>query len=207
MDNIEILVQKITDIIMRRLQEDKSKKTVGFLGKEYDSIRNYYEKRDYKVKVISVKDKFDVDILIVTELSILNMNRIALGIPQTEYETSIFQCLLKRQDVVFLEEGMEFHTNQHILPRALLKVLENYKKQLVSYGVSILPLKNFEKSNETINNGIKDKSYKGHKKELLTMEKIQKMNFQAGDIFETNNNIIVTALARDYMRDLGVQII
>lgn len=207
MDNIEILVQKITDIIIQGLQEDKSKKTVGFLGKEYDSIRNYYEKRDYKVKIISVKDKFDVDILIVTELSILNMNRIALGIPQTEYETIIFECLLKKQDVVFLQEGMEFEINQHILPRALLKVLENYKKQLVSYGVSIHPLKNFEKLNETINNGVKDKSYKGHKKELFTMEKIQKMNFQAGDIFETNNNIIVTSLARDYMRDLGVQII
>ena len=205
MDNIEIVVQKITDIIMQRLKKVEPRKIVTFLGKEYSSIRNYYEKRGYEIG--SAKEKFNTDIVIVTELSILNMNRIALGLPQTEDEIIIWESLLNKKEVVFLEEGMELHESQHVAPRALLQILENYKKQLVKYGVSILPLKNFKKINETMNKEVKDTIHKSDKKELLTIEKVRKMNLQAGDIFEADKNMIVTALAKDYMRDLGIQIL
>ncbi|CAK7074706.1 hypothetical protein [Tissierella sp.] len=205
MDNIEIIVQKITDIIIQRLQKEEPRRTVTFLGREYSSIRTYYEKRGYEI--VSVKDKFSTDIVIVTELSILNMNRIALGLPQTEDEVIIWERLLNKKDVIFLEEGMELQASQHVAPRALLQVLVNNKNQLVSYGASILPLKNFEKINEIINKEVKDVIRKSDKKELLTVEKVRKLNLQAGDIFEADKNIIITALARDYMRDLGVQIV
>jgi len=89
----------------------------------------------------------------------------------------------------------------------LLQVLENYKNQLVRYGASILPLKHFEKINETINQEVKDITNKSDRKELLTIAKVRKLNLHAGDIFETDRNIIVTALARDYLRDLGVEIV
>ena len=194
MDNIEIVVQKITDIIIQRLQKEEHRKTVVFIGKEYSSIRTYYEKRNYKIA--SLKDKSDTDIIIVTELTILNMNRIALGLPQTEDEVMIFQHFLNGKKVFFLEEGMELHASQHVAPRALLQVLENYKNQLVRYGASILPLKHFEKINGAINQEVNDKANKSDRKELLTV-----------DIFETDKNIIVTALARDYLRDLGVEIV
>ncbi|MDU5081248.1 hypothetical protein ACF3M2_12805 [Tissierella carlieri] len=205
MDNIEIIVQKITDIIIQRLQKEEPRRTVTFLGREYSSIRTYYEKRGYEI--VSVKDKFSTDIVIVTELSILNMNRIALGLPQTEDEVIIWERLLNKKDVIFLEEGMELQASQHVAPRALLQVLVNNKNQLVRYGASILPLKNFEKINEIINKEVKDVIRKSDKKELLTVEKVRKLNLQAGDIFEADKNIIITALARDYMRDLGVQIV
>lgn len=205
MDNIEILVQKITDIIIQRLQKEEPRGTVTFLGKEYTSIRTYYEKRGYEI--VSVKDKSDTDIVIVTELSILNMNRIALGLPQTEDEVIIWERLLNKKEAIFLEEGMELQTSRHVAPRALLQVLENHKNQLVRYGASILPLKNFEKINETINKEVKDVIHKSDKKELLTIAKVRKLNLQAGDIFEADKNTIITALARDYMRDLGVQIV
>jgi len=204
-DNIEIIVQKITDIIIQRLQKEEPRRTVTFLGREYSSIRTYYEKRGYEI--VSVKDKFSTDIVIVTELSILNMNRIALGLPQTEDEVIIWERLLNKKDVIFLEEGMELQASQHVAPRALLQVLVNNKNQLVRYGASILPLKNFEKINEIINKEVKDVIRKSDKKELLTVEKVRKLNLQAGDIFEADKNIIITALARDYMRDLGVQIV
>jgi len=205
MDNIEIVVQKITDIIIQRLQKEEHRKTVVLLGREYSSIRTYYEKRNYKIA--SVKDKSDTDIIIVTELTILNMNRIALGLPQTEDEVMIFQHFLNGKKVFFLEEGMELHASQHVASRALLQVLENYKNQLVRYGASILPLKHFEKINETINQEVKDITHKSDRKELLTVAKVRKLNLHAGDIFETDRNIIVTALARDYLRDLGVEIV
>ena len=205
MDNIEIVVQKITDIIIQRLQKEEHRKTVVFIGKEYSSIRTYYEKRNYKIA--SVKDKSDTDIIIVTELTILNMNRIALGLPQTEDEVMIFQHFLNGKKVFFLEEGMELHASQHVAPRALLQVLENYKNQLVRYGASILPLKHFEKINGAINQEVNDKANKSDRKELLTVAKVRKLNLHAGDIFETDKNIIVTALARDYLRDLGVDIV
>ncbi|MBU5426253.1 hypothetical protein KQI41_07470 [Tissierella pigra] len=205
MDNVEILVQKITDIIIQRLQKEESRGTVTFLGKEYLSIRTYYERRGYEI--VPVKDKFNPDIVIVTELSILSMNRIALGLPQTEDEVTIWKRLLNKKDVIFLEEGMEIQTSQHVAPRALLQVLVNYKNQLVRYGASIFPLKNFEERDQTINKEVKDVIHKSDKKELLTIAKVRKLNLQAGDIFETDKNIIITALARDYMRDLGVQIV
>lgn len=205
MDNIELIVQKITDIIMQRLQKEEAKRTVTFLGKEYSSIRIYYEKKGYEI--VSVKDKYDTDIVIVTELSILNMNRIALGLPQTEDEVIIFERLLNNKDVIFLEEGMELQEIKHVTSRTLLQVLDNYKNQLVKYGASILALKRFEKINETINKEVKDVVNKVDKKELLTLEKVRKLDLQAGDVYEVNKNIIVTALARDYMRDLGVQIV
>ncbi len=205
MDNNEIIVQKITDIIIQRLQKEEHRKTVVFIGKEYSGIRTYYVNRGYEIG--SVKDKSDTDIVIVTELTILNMNRIALGLPQTEDEVIIFQRLLNKKKVFFLEEGMELLASQHVAPRALLQVLENYKNQLVRYGASILPLKHFEKINETINQEIKDITNKSDRKELLTIAKVRNLNLHAGDIFETDRNIIVTALARDYLRDLGVEIV
>ena len=205
MDNIETVVQKITDMIIQRLQKEEHRKTVVFLGKEYSSIRTYYEKRNYKIA--SVKDKSDTDIIIVTELTILNMNRIAQGLPQTEDEVIIFQHLLNGKKVFFLEEGMELHASQHAAPRALLQVLENYKNQLVKYGASILPLKHFEKINGAVNQEVNEKADKNDRKELLTIAKVRKLNLHAGDIFETDKNVIVTALARDYLRDLGVEIV
>lgn len=205
MDNIETVVQKITDIIIQRLQKEEHRKTVVFLGKEYSSIRTYYENRGYEIAL--VKDKSDMDIIIVTELSILNMNRIAQGLPQTEDEVIIFQHLLNEKKVFFLEEGMELHASQHVAPRALLQVLENYKNQLVRYGASILPLKHFEKINGAINQEVNDKADKSDRKELITVAKVRKLNLHAGDIFETDKNVIVTALARDYLRDLGVEIV
>ncbi len=205
MDNIEIAVQKITDIIIQRLQKEENRKNVAILGKEYSSIRTYYENRGYKI--VSGKDKSDTDIVIVTELAILNMNRIALGLPQSEDEVIIFQHLLNKKKVLFLEEGMELHASQNFAPRALLQVLENYKNQLVRYGASILPLKHFESMNETVNQEDKDITHKSDKKELLTIAKVRKLNLHAGDVFETDKNIIVTALARDYLRDLGVEIV
>jgi len=174
MDNIEIVVQKITDIIIQRLQKEEHRKTITFLGREYSSIRNYYEKRGYAI--VPVKDIFDTDIVVVTELSIINMNRIALGLPQTEDEVIIFQRLLTKKEVVILEEGMELHQSNHMASRALLQVLDNYKNQLVRYGASIFSLKKFEKINETINKELKDVIYKGEKKELLTIEKARKLN-------------------------------
>lgn len=205
MDNIEILVEKITDIIMQRLQKEGPRKTVAFIGKENSCIRAYYEKRGYEI--VPAKDKFNTDITVITELSILNMNRIALGLPQTEDEISIFHSLLNKKDIIILEEGMELQTIRYAAPRTLLQVLENSKNQLVRYGASILPLKNFEKTNETAGKEVKGKTYKSDKKELLTIAKVRKLNLQAGDTFETSKNIIVTAMAKDYMRDLGVQIV
>lgn len=205
MDNIETVVQKITDMIIQRLQKEEYRKTVVFLGKEYSSIRTYYENRGYEIA--PVKDKSDTDIIIVTELTILNMNRIAQGLPQTEDEVIIFQHLLNGKKVFFLEEGMELYASQHVAPRALLQVLENYKNQLVRYGASILPLKHFEKIGGAINQEVNDKADKCDRKELLTVAKVRKLNLHAGDIFETDKNIIVTALARDYLRDLGVEIV
>ena len=205
MDNIETVVQKITDMIIQRLQKEEHRKTVVFLGKEYSSIRTYYENRGYEIA--PVKDKSDTDIIIVTELTILNMNRIAQGLPQTEDEVIIFQHFLNGKKVFFLEEGMELHASQHVAPRALLQVLENYKNQLVRYGASILPLKHFEKIGGAINQEVNAKADKCDRKELLTVAKVRKLNLHAGDIFETDKNIIVTALARDYLRDLGVEIV
>ena len=205
MDNIVTLVQKITDLIIQRLQKEEHRKTVVFLGKEYSSIRTYYENRGYEIA--PEKDKFNADIVIVTELSILNMNRIALGLPQTEDEVIIFEHLLNGKKVLILEEGMELHASQHIAPRALLQVLENYKNQLVRYGASILPLKHFEKINGAVNQEVNEKADKSDRKELLTIAKVRKLNLHAGDIFETDKNVIVTALARDYLRDLGVEIV
>ena len=205
MDNIETVVQKITDMIIQRLQKEEHRKTVVFLGKEYSSIRTYYENRGYEIA--PVKDKSDTDIIIVTELTILNMNRIAQGLPQTEDEVIIFQHLLNGKKVFFLEEGMELYASQHVAPRALLQVLENYKNQLVRYGASILPLKHFEKIGGAINQEVNAKADKCDRKELLTVAKVRKLNLHAGDIFETDKNIIVTALARDYLRDLGVEIV
>ena len=102
---------------------------------------------------------------------------------------------------------MELQGIKHVTSRTLLQVLDNYKNQLVKYGASILALKRFEKINETINKEVKDVVNKVDKKELLTLEKVRKLDLQAGDVYEVNKNIIVTALARDYMRDLGVQIV
>ncbi len=205
MDNIETVVQKITDMIIQRLQKEEQRKTVVFLGKEYSSIRTYYENRGYEIA--PVKDKSDTDIIIVTELTILNMNRIAQGLPQTEDEVIIFQHLLNGKKVFFLEEGMELHASQHVASRALLQVLENYKNQLVKYGASILPLKHFEKINGAVGQEVNEKADKSDRKELLTIAKVRKLNLHAGDIFEKDKNVIVTALARDYLRDLGVEIV
>jgi len=102
---------------------------------------------------------------------------------------------------------MELHASQHAAPRALLQVLENYKNQLVKYGGSLLPLKHFEKINGAVNQEVNEKADKSDRKELLTIAKVRKLNLHAGDVFETDKNIIVTALARDYLRDLGVEIV
>ena len=123
MDNIEIFVQKITDILMQRLEKEEPRKTLAFLGKEYTSIRTYYEQKGYRI--VSFQEKMDE--VIVTELPILNMNRLALGLPQGEDEIIIWDRLLKQKKVMVLQEGMELYISRQNISPALLQVLEHYK--------------------------------------------------------------------------------
>ena len=211
MENIDKLVQLITDRLLENLQiqaAQSSKGKVYLLGEQAD-WRNLLQERQYEL----VSQVSEADWILITSLSIDSFMRLASLCPVGQDESDILTALLAGKKVILLEEALSLEVFKKSASSILYRDLIQQKKKLKNYGLfSCSSDKVFDllgqgdKQKHEILFDEKKSSY-SLKKKLITEEKLKAMHLSEGDSFEISKGMIVTALAKDYLRRHKIKIV
>lgn len=137
--------------------------------------------------IISQKEVEEIDYL-----SIGTMGRLANGTPMNKEEEILFKKLIKGQNLVVLEENIEFFNMLKKPNYKLSKLLNQQLQTLKDYGLII------KKKEKNIS--------EYYSKKLYTLEKIKALQLMEGSTFYKNEKDIITPLAIDYLNRQCIKI-
>ena len=181
MENLDKIVDLITDRLMDKLQVESYKSSVFVIG------------------------GFDA------------MLRIASLCPLTEDEAVVIKSLLKGKKVLVLNELFDFHQFKQTSKALLFQDLQEQYEKLIRYGVqfykkeelvSILEESTGGENNKPVQEVSKNSSTPKtvEKVGLLTEKKLIEMNLSDNDSIRLKKGMIVTALAKDYLKRHNINI-
>lgn len=200
MDQMEKIVQLVTDRLMAQLEQDKKTPSIAFYGPKNEKVFEHYRKKGYQEMSNNLSSP---DILIVTQLSLFTMTRLANLAPQDAMEEELLRRLMQREDTLILEDGLEYYQKNAQLPKLMKPLFDKAKIDLEKWGATYIKVQDFDKQAAPVNqSGIKNSSAK--KKELITATRVQGLKLREGEVFVATPNMIITALAKDYLRDQGI---
>jgi ethanolamine utilization protein len=202
MDQLEEIIQLVTDKLMEKLSDSTPGKIFSFWGEPKDFIIKYYEQQGMYYS--SDCDILNHHIIILTETPFFLMKRIHNMSPMNKNEIDLMNRLLSQKKVVIFKEGIEFTNNKEELPNGIKKMMSKTISDLQDYGVEVKSSNDFkyQRSDDRNSKSLEMKQ----KKELVTIKKIQALGLNKGDLFTITPNMIVTALAKDYLRDYHIQV-
>lgn len=200
MDDIDKVVRLVTDRLIEKLQaSDQS--TVAFIGEPTEEMGRYFQEKGYSD--ITNREIISPDLLVVTKLPLYSLTRLAQLVPQNDSEEKILNRLLNKQALWILEEGMGFTQKRQNMPSQMVPVFDKAKLELQKWGAKYVTQATFQKGTPVAAAPTKKVSTK---KELITIAKVQQLKLGAGAVFQVQPNMIVTALAKDYLRDHDILI-
>ncbi|AQS52766.1 hypothetical protein BW727_100373 [Jeotgalibaca dankookensis] len=206
MEQIEKIIQLVTDRLMDELLQTKTQITTGptftILGKSEDYIVRYYKQGGYQNQVGTDFDSPEV--LVITEMPLFMLTRLSHLTPNNPTEEAILNRLLKQQPIIVLEEGIEYMQKKSHISKSMIPTFEKAKLELQKWGVKFVQPQYFQNDVVTARN--EQVSTPPKKKQLITARTIQSLNLHEGDIFEVTPHMIVTALAKDYLKDQNILI-
>ena len=200
MDDLEKVVRLVTDRLIEKLQ-DTDQNTIAFVGEPTEDISRYFQEKGYND--ITDYEVISPDLLVVVNLPLYSLTRLAQLIPQNETEEKILNRLINKQALWIVEEGMSFTRKRAHLPNQMVQVFDKAKQDLQKWGVKYVNQTLFRKGTSMEPT---EKKKKSTKKELITVTKAQRLQLSAGDTFYVQPNMILTALAKDYLRDRDIVI-
>lgn len=195
MEQLEKLIQLVTDRVMAEIEPQPDKEQFTFVGKTKDYISRYYEERGFQQ--VAPMELSTPEVVIVTELELYQMTRLAGLMPINETEEALLNRLMQQKTVVVLEEGIE----KAFMPKSMQAPFEKAKVELRKWGVQFKQESAFHHPAVTQTAPTTQK-----KKELITAAKIQNKKLSAGDTFYATPDMIITALAKDYLREQNIQL-
>lgn len=227
MDNIDRLVQLITDRLLERMtcESEQTHKDLVYLIGESTGTSLLFEQGFELTKDILISD-----IVLVNALSVDSFLRIAALCPTTSDESALLTALLSGQRVLISLDALGLETYKNTAKALLYRNLLKQKETLEKYGVefykddqlfSLLSgaKKNGQHYKDDIvaNRGtqVVSKEYtKKHepssslgKRLLITESKLKERNLSEGDTFKIEKGMIITALAKDYLKRHHITII
>lgn len=211
MENLDKIVDLITDRLMDKLQVESYKSSVFVIG-AFDTP-DILEREGYQV----VKKSSSADIILVESIGFDAMLRIASLCPLTADEAVVIKSLLKGKKVLFLNESFDFHQYKQTSKALLFQDLQEQYEKLIRYGVqfykkeelvSILEESTGGENNKPVQDVIKNSSTPKtvEKVGLLTEKKLIEMNLSDNDSIRLKKGMIVTALAKDYLKRHNINI-
>lgn len=211
MENLDKIVDLITDRLMDKLQVESYKSSVFVIG-AFDTP-DILEREGYQV----VKNSSSADIILVESIGFDAMLRIASLCPLTADEAVVIKSLLKGKKVLVLNESFDFHQYKQTSKALLFQDLQEQYEKLIRYGVqfykkeelvSILEESTGGESNKPVQDVIKNSSTPKtvEKVGLLTEKKLIEMNLSDNDSIRLKKGMIVTALAKDYLKRHNINI-
>ena len=211
MENLDKIVDLITDRLMDKLQVESYKSSVFVIG-AFDTP-DILEREGYQV----VKNSSSADIILVESIGFDAMLRIASLCPLTADEAVVIKSLLKGKKVLVLNESFDFHQYKQTSKALLFQDLQEQYEKLIRYGVqfykkeeliAILEESTSGENNKPAHDVPKNSSTPKtvEKVGLLTEKKLIEMNLSDNDSIRLKKGMIVTALAKDYLKRHNINI-
>ena len=214
MENLDKIVDLITDRLMDKLQVESYKSSVFVIG-AFDTP-DILEREGYQV----VKNSSSADIILVESIGFDAMLRIASLCPLTADEAVVIKSLLKGKKVLVLNESFDFHQYKQTSKALLFQDLQEQYEKLIRYGVQFYNKEELvsilEESTESTggenNKPVQDVTKNSstpktvEKVGLLTEKKLIEMNLSDNDSIRLKKGMIVTALAKDYLKRHNINI-
>ena len=212
MENLDKIVDLITDRLMDKLQVESYKSSVFVIGAF--ETPDILEREGYQV----VKNSSSADIILVESIGFDDaILRIASLCPLTADEAVVIKSLLKGKKVLVLNESFDFHQYKQTSKALLFQDLQEQYEKLIRYGVqfykkeelvSILEETTGGENNKPVQEVTKNSSTPKtvEKVGLLTEKKLIEMNLSDNDSIRLKKGMIVTALAKDYLKRHNINI-
>ena len=211
MENLDKIVDLITDRLMDKLQVESDKSSVFVIG-AFDTP-DILDREGYQV----VKNSSSADIILVESIGFDAILRIASLCPLTADEAVVIKSLLKGKKVLVLNESFDFHQYKQTSKALLFQDLQEQYEKLIRYGVqfykkeelvSILEESTGGENNKPAHDVPKNSSTPKtvEKVGLLTEKKLIEMNLSDNDSIRLKKGMIVTALAKDYLKRHNINI-
>lgn len=205
MENLDKIVDLITDRLMDKIQVETHKASVFVIG-AFD-IPEIVSKEGYQV----VKQSSSADIILVESIGFDAMMRIASLCPLNADEAVVIKSLLKGKKVLVPVESFDFHQFKQTSKALLFQDLQEQYEKLLRYGVqfykkeellSLLEESTCGENNKPLNDVTKNETQQKsvEKVGLLTEKKLIEMNLSDHDRIRIKKGMIVTALAKDYLK-------
>lgn len=194
---LEQMVQLVTDRLMEKLHAS-NQPSFAIIGKAHKTLEDDYLEKGYQQ--VAANGLMTADILIVAELSLFSLSRLSQLLPQTKDEEAILNHMMQKKVVYVLEEGLALNQQRDCLHKPILAEFDKAMATLQKWGVKLI------KANENLQKPLKGGQIANvkAKKELVTVTKLQAQALSKGDHFYIKPNMIVTALAKDYLKDKGI---
>lgn len=211
MENLDKIVDLITDRLMDKLQVESYKSSVFVIG-GFDTP-DILDREGYQV----VKNSSSADIILVESIGFDAMLRIASLCPLTADEAVVIKSLLKGKKVLVLNESFDFHQYKQTSKALLFQDLQEQYEKLIRYGVQFYKKEELVSILEESTGGENNKPVQDVKTNsstpktvekvgLLTEKKLIEMNLSDNDSIRLKKGMIVTALAKDYLKRHNINI-
>ncbi|MBP2621321.1 ethanolamine utilization protein [Streptococcus panodentis] len=205
MENIDKLVQLITDRLLENLQQASQAKRIYLLGQE--STASLLLSEGYQL----TQDAEEADCLLAENLSLDAYLRIASLCPINEAETLLLSALLAGKEVLAPLESFRVNQYKQSAKALLYRELQQQKAKLERYGLCFYEkdrlLAVLAPSQEKQQAAASACSGPAAKTRLITEGRLKEMGLRQGDEFRMDKGMIVTALARDYLKRHKIRII
>ncbi|MGO3732673.1 MAG: hypothetical protein ACTJHC_05785 [Vagococcus sp.] len=186
MNNFEELVKLITEKVIRKIEEASEKS----LAVNTESTHSCQPTTlvDKNSEVLS-KD----ETLILNQLSLETLSRVAQMMPSTTEESQIIDRLLSKKSVTVLKSGREYASRLATCSYAMKRDIIGYEQKWQSFGATFVEENELKK--------------KEPGKELLSVNKLKKLVRSGCKEIEILPSTIVTPLAKDFIREHQLNLI
>lgn len=200
MSSVDELVQKVMEAVLAKLANEETQPKLKLIGTSDSSVPQLISKLP-SVSIFNGSIE-EADVLLLTELTVDQMGRIASGCPQTPEESGILKHFLKGKKVFVLQEGIEFYAYRQSASYALRQKFEAFELQWRRYGAEIVSEKETRWQLPKSQNQPNDAATMT--KKIWTEAKIKELNLHSGASFKLGKNAMLTALAKDYLREKNI---
>ena len=211
MENLDHLVDLITDRLMEKLKKKPQKPSVYVIGG--DKIPDLLEGEGFQV----VKDSCTAEIVVVESLGFDAFLRLSSLCPLAVEEAVILKSLLKGKKVLVSDRAFAIQqykqSSKVYLYQELRETRVRYGLQFYKEGQLLALLENDQAEEprpevkRAVAEEVSSKTKAPGKPVLLTEKRLREMGLPESGSFKIEKGMIVTALARDYLKRQKIEII
>lgn len=207
MENIDKLVQLITDRLLENLQDEPDRKTVYVIGK--DQTVNCLETNGFCLTAHPEA----ADYMVVDGLAVDALLRVAALCPTSEPESLVLNSLLAGRKVLVSVACFDTEQYKNKAKSLLYREMLQQKAKLETYGVTFYQEGNLlaylESTPKTeaprqvmteSSRPSRERISEQPQSKLITETRLRSMGLSEGDVLKLEKGMIVTALAQDYIK-------